>query len=204
MKNEIVRAILSGLCMIMLVACGPSEMGEVGEGDLNTTQENISACQPPSGGALVPTMSSNTTPSGIVTRSGVYSSSYEAWQAFDATTATLWLSNMYTSSVWMGYEWGGGTSKLVSSYEIKYANGSCCEQRGPKSWTLQGWNGSAWITVDTVTNQTGWYLNSVRTFSVDNPGCYEKYRLNVTADNYNDVQYPITLISIATIQLYGY
>jgi hypothetical protein len=169
---------------------------------ISTSVQSLSACQSP-GGALVPTMSSNTSPSGLVTQSGVYGSGYEGWQAFDDTTATLWLSNMYTSSVWLGYEWGGGTSKTVSSYEIKYANGSCCEQRGPKNWTLQGWNGSTWITVDTVTNQTGWYAYSVRTYSVDTPGTYSKYRLNVTADNYNNATYPITLVSIASLQLYG-
>jgi hypothetical protein len=133
----------------------------------------------------------------------VYSSSYEAWQAFDSTIGSLWLSNMYTSSVWIDYEWGGGATKVVSSYEIKYNNGSCCEQRGPKNWTLQGWNGSSWVTVDTVTNQTGWYANPYRTFTVDSQGCYSKYRLVVTADNYNNATYPITLVSIASLQLYG-
>jgi hypothetical protein len=156
-----------------------------------------------SDGPLIPAMTSNTTPSGSVTRSGIYSSSYEAWKAFDGTTNSLWLSNMYTSSVWIGYEWGGGALKVVNSYQIEYANGSCCEQRGPKNWTLQGWNGSVWVTVDTVTNQTGWYATSSRTFTVDAPGAYSRYQLNITADNYNNPTYPVTLVSIAEIQLYG-
>ncbi len=153
---------------------------------------------------LVPDMMSKTTPSGIVTSSGIYSSIYQSWQAFDRTTSTLWLSNQYTSSVYIGYKWGGGDSKTVTSYEIKYANGSCCEQRGPQDWTLQGWNGSEWIVVDTRNNETGWYLNFSRTYVVDNPGAYTKYRLNITADNYNNVTYPITLVSIAEIQLVGF
>jgi hypothetical protein len=57
--------------------------------------------------------------------------------------------------------------------------------------------------VDTVTNQSGWYSNPTRSFAVDSPGCYSQYRLDVTADNYNDLSYPITLVSIATLQLYG-
>jgi hypothetical protein len=101
-------------------------------------------------------MTSNTAPSGRVTRSGVYSS------------------------------------------------GSCCEQRGPRDWTLQGWNGSTWVTVDRVSNQTGWFSNPVRSFNVASPGVYTRYRLHVTADNYNDPSYPITLVSIAKLQLYGY
>ncbi|WP_050433147.1 hypothetical protein [Chondromyces crocatus] len=153
--------------------------------------------------SLIPTMSGNTSPSGSVTSSGVYSSSYSPWQALDATTATLWLSNMYASSVWLAYEWGGGVAKTATSYQITYANGSCCEQRGPKNWTLQGWNGASWTTVDTVTNQTGWYGNPIRTFEVDHPGSFTKYRLHVTADNYNDPGHPITLVSIASLQLQG-
>lgn len=150
---------------------------------------------------LVPPMTSNTAPSGIVTASGVYGAGYEAWKVFDATTS-IWLSNSNTSAVWVGYEWGGGVLKTVSSYEVRYANGSCCEQRGPKNWTLQGWNGAAWVTVDTVTNQTGWYLNHTRTFTVDSPGAYARYRLYITADNYNNVTYPITLVSISKLQFY--
>jgi len=153
---------------------------------------------------LIPAMTSNTTPSGSVTASGVYTSGYEAWRAFDGTTSGIWLSTMYTSSVWIGYEWGGAATKTVTSYQVSYANGSCCEQRGPKNWTLQGWNGAAWVVVDTVTNQTGWYAYGLRSYTVDAPGSYTRYRLNVTADNYNNATYPITLVSIAEIQLFGY
>ncbi len=198
----LVMILSSAACTLQSVEDDGTEVSSADDTDLGTSLQSISTCQDP-GGALVPTMSSNTSPSGIVTRSGVYSSSYEGWKAFDGTTSTLWLSNMYTSSVWVGYEWGGGTAKQVSSYEIKYANGSCCEQRGPKNWTLQGWNGAAWITVDTVTNQSGWYANPIRTYTVDTPGNYTKYRLHVTADNYNNPTYPITLVSIASFQLYG-
>jgi archaellum component FlaF (FlaF/FlaG flagellin family) len=197
------------LAVLVSVGCAQSP-GEDGARDdsagddtehLEAVEQSLSSCASPSG-ALIPTMTGNTSPSGLVTRSGVYSASNEAWQAFDNTTATLWLSNMNTSSVWIGYEWGGAT-QVVSSYELKYANGSCCEQRGPKNWTLQGWNGSTWVIVDTVTNQSGWYASPSRTYSVDSPGAYSKYRLNITADNYNNPTYPITLVSIASIQLYG-
>ncbi len=152
----------------------------------------------------VPNMTSATAPSGSATASGIYGAGYEPWRAFDSTTATSWLSNMYTSSVWVSYAWGGGLGKTITSYEVRYANGSCCEQRGPKNWQLQGWTGSSWVTVDTVSNQTGWYANPTRNYIVDVPGCYSQYRMLVTADNYNNTTYPITLVSIALVQLYGY
>jgi len=165
---------------------------------------NVTSCPPAPNVPLIPAMTSASAPSGLVTRSGVYSSSYEGWQAFDATTQSLWLSNMYTSSVGIGYTWDGGASKTARSYEIKYNNGSCCQQRGPRDWTLQGWNGTSWVIVDTEAGQTGWYANPNRTFTVDTPGSYPRYRLLVTADNYNNASYPITLVSIASLQLYGY
>ena len=192
------KALYIGISLVFLNGCAMTAEHELTEDGLVEEQLTTSSV------ALIPIMSSNTSPSGVVTRSGVYDASYEAWQAFDATTATLWLSNMYTSSVWIDYEWGGGASKTVDSYEIKYANGSCCEQRGPKNWTLQGWSGSTWVTVDTVTNQSGWYSNPIRSYTVDAPGAHSKYRLLVTADNYNNASYPITLVSIASFQLFGY
>ncbi|MBC8123426.1 MAG: hypothetical protein H7Y22_16505, partial [Gemmatimonadaceae bacterium] len=172
-----------------IIALAPERASEA---ELGITEGQQSLCQSPVNGALVPAMTSNTAPSGTVTSSGVYDSTYQPWKAFDGTTSTIWLSNMYTSSVWIDYEWGGGASNTVNSYQIKYANGSCCEQRGPKNWTLQGWDGTAWVTVSTVTNQSGWYSNPTRTYTVDTPGAYSRYRLNVTADNYNNATYPIT------------
>ena len=175
---------------------------DVGTGTANVTGSTAAKYALATTSGLVPIMTSHTTPTGSVTSSGLYSSGYEAWRVFDGSTASLWLSNSNTSSVWIAYTWGGGTAKTVTSYDLRYNNGSCCEQRGPKNWTLQGWNGSSWITVDTVTNQTGWYSNFFRTYAVDSPGSYTAYRLFITADNYNNVTYPITLVSIATIQFY--
>lgn len=199
------RATLLSLIMVMLVsALGLFPKSDVSAAETDQRPFTTTAGErQQSTSELIPDMMSNTAPSGTVTSSGVYSSSSQPWQAFDRTLSTLWLSNMYASSVWIGYEWGGGATRVVNSYEVKYANGSCCEQRGPKHWTLQGWNGSTWVTVDTVTNQTGWYATPVRTFAVDVPGAYAKYRLHITADNYNNPTYPITMVSIAELQLYG-
>ena len=154
------------------------------------------------GGSLVPEMTGPTTPSGTVSNSGAYGADYEGWKAFDADNDSLWLSESNTSAVWIGYEWGGGTAQTVTSYEVSYNNGSCCEQRGPKDWLLQGWDGYSWVTVDTVMGESGWYSNSTRTYTVDAPGNYSKYRLYITADNYNDPSNPITLVSISSIHLY--
>jgi hypothetical protein len=188
------------LAAISLLSAGCSGTGDAGDLPGEVGEQQQGAC--PGASGLIPAMTGPSTPGGAVSRSGVYSSGYEAWQALDADNSTLWLSDMYKPSVWIAYEWGGGIVKTVTSYDINYNNGSCCEQRGPKNWTLQGWNGSSWITVDTVSGQSGWYSNNKRTFAVDAPGSYPKYRLNVTADNYNNPSYPVTLVSISSIQFY--
>ena len=49
------------------------------------------AAPEPASIALIPTMTSNTTPSGVASSSTDYSSSYQAWRAFDGAS-TEWSS----------------------------------------------------------------------------------------------------------------
>lgn len=155
-------------------------------------------CSPSS---LIPALTSNTS-NGTASASGVYSSAYPAYLAFGGVYngQNAWLSNMNTSAVWLSYVWSGSTSKRASAYRVSYSNGSCCEQRGPKNWLLQGYTGSSWVTIDTVTDQTGWYSRPVREFTIDSPGTYRGYRLYMTKDNYNG-SYPITLVHVDQFQL---
>ena len=145
-------------------------------------------------------MTSPTSPSGVVTRSGVYSSAYEGWQAFDSDTSSLWLSQTWQDPAWIAYEWNDG-ARMIDQYTIYFRNGSHLESRAPRDWTLQGWSGSAWITVDTRTNQTNWATNATRTYSVTNPSRYTKYRLHVTRDN--DSSSNIVVVSIGHLDLKG-
>ncbi|QSQ24510.1 hypothetical protein JY651_06035 [Pyxidicoccus parkwayensis] len=128
-------------------------------------------------------MTSATLPSGTVTRSGVLSSDYEAWLAFDSNDSapSMWLSEVGQTPAWIGYEWASG-AKRVTHYAIKFVNGSLTS-RAPRSWTFQGWNGSAWVVLDTRPNETNWAGVERREYVVASPGSYSKYRLNVTDDN---------------------
>ncbi len=148
---------------------------------------------------LVPTMTGPGTPSGGVTRSGAFGTSYEAWQAFDGNTSSMWLSTENQTPAWIGYEWLDG-AKTVTRYAITYANGTITS-RAPMHWTLQAWNGSAWVVVDTRTNQTGWKGFERREFTVASPGAYTKYRLNITDDN--DSRTGIVVISMGHLELIG-
>ncbi|WP_338866397.1 SBBP repeat-containing protein [Myxococcus stipitatus] len=149
----------------------------------------------------VPVMTGNTTPTGIVTSSGIFDdmSDYAPWKAFDSSY-TFWLSPRGQTPAWLAYEFGGGKKVEVTSYAIQYANGSITS-RAPKDWKLEGWNGTAWVVVDTRSNQTNWAGNERREFTVASPGSYLKYRLLATDDN--DSRAGIVTLSIGGLELFG-
>lgn len=162
---------------------------------------NIDVCEPvgcAASSSQVPVMTSLNSPTGLVTRSGVYSGSYEAWKAFDDSPGQ-WLSKTWESPAWLAYEWGSG-ARRIEQYEIQFNNGTLTS-RAPRNWTLQGWDGSSWTVVDTRTNQTGWAGTETRSFDVASPGFYSKYRLHVTHDNDNRAD--VVVVSINRLVLYG-
>ncbi|RKH30092.1 hypothetical protein D7X12_39290 [Corallococcus sicarius] len=142
-------------------------------------------------------MTSATLPAGTVTSSGAYGTTYEAWRAFDSTHSTMWISSQGTIPAWIAYEWANGP-KRVTHYAINYANGSITT-RAPRTFTLQGWNGSAWVVVDTRPNEINWAGHERREYPVAAPGTYVKYRLNITEDN--DSRAGIEVISMGGLEL---
>ena len=127
---------------------------------------------------IIPTMTSNTTPSGVVSASSEFDNARKAWNAMDKTNATYWLTN--TTTGWLQYQ-------LTSAYIIvKYTitGDPVGTTRSPKNWTLQGSDdGVNWITLDTQINQTSWTLSEKRTFTFSNLTAYVYYKINVTLNN---------------------
>ncbi|MFY0522698.1 hypothetical protein ACN28I_05665 [Archangium gephyra] len=151
----------------------------------------------------VPVMTGPNTPGGLVTRSGVFDTTgaYEAWKAFDANaTTSQWISESWTSNpVWIGYEWSNGP-RQITRYSLQFINGGLAS-RAPRDFQLQGWNGGAWVTLDSRTNEINWASNEVRHYNVTSPGSYGKYRLYVTEDN--DSRAVIVAVSLGHITLSG-
>ncbi|MFY1828070.1 hypothetical protein ACN47A_19265 [Myxococcus fulvus] len=144
---------------------------------LGTVSQGLSC-----GGSLIPVMSARDNPvSGLVIASSEFSASNPAWHAVDGSDSTMWLSASGQSTAWLTYEFFDG-ARTLSHYAIKFSNGSL-NGRAPRDWTLQGWTGSAWSTLDTRTQQTNWGAAEEREFSITTPGAYRKYRLMVTEDN---------------------
>jgi hypothetical protein len=154
---------------------------------------------PPPTCSLVPTMTGPDSPSGHVTRSSIIDPPYEGWRAFDGATSTLWISAIGQAPAWLAYEWTDGP-RTALRYAITFTNGDL-ETRAPRDWTLQGWNGSSWVTVDTRSGVGPWLGSEIREFAVASPGSYSGYRLHVTDDN--DPSAGIVVISITSLELFG-
>lgn len=147
---------------------------------------------------LVPTLTAAT--SGGVINSGSYNStSYDAWQAFDASDTSMWISPSGQNPTWIGYSWGDGP-RTVLSYAITYANGTILT-RAPSAWTLQGLMGDVWVTLDSRVAQTNWAGFERRVYAVAAPGSYPQLRLSFTDDN--DPSAGIVVISVGRIELLG-
>jgi hypothetical protein len=150
-------------------------------------------------GNLVPSLSGSSGPNGVVTSSGQISSAYPAFQAFDASSSSMWISEVFETPATIGYAFADGPH-TVSRYAIHYVNGSILT-RAPKNFTLQGFDGNGWTVVDGRSNQTGWAGNERREYVVANPGAFSEYRLHVTDDN--DPRAGVVVISMGRLELIG-
>lgn len=150
-------------------------------------------------GSQVPTLTGPIGPNGAVTTSGQFSPSFPAFQAFDASATSMWISETFETPASIGYAFNDGLH-TVTSYAINYVNGSI-RTRAPKDFTLQGFDGSQWVVLDTRSNQTGWGGNERRVYQVQNPGAFAEYRLLVTDDN--DSRAGVVVISMGRLELIG-
>lgn len=124
---------------------------------------------------IYPAMTSNTTPSGVVTASGIFGASFPAWYAFDQSTVNNWLSNLPTG--WVAYEFT--SPKIVQIYQM-VPPGNNAPGSVPRNWTFEAWDGSSWVVLDTVTGNSG---TATVTRTISNTTAYIKYRINITLNN---------------------
>ena len=143
----------------------------------------------------VPTATGDTP---AISSSGIFSSAYEAWRAFDSdiSSQSMWISEVFETPAWIAYDFG--TSTMVDRYQINHANGSLLTSRAPKDFTFEGWNGSSWVILDTRTDETDWISASPRFYDVASPGRYTQYRLHITDDN--DARSGVVVISMSDLQ----
>lgn len=141
----------------------------------------------------VPAMTSPTAPSGQVTRSSVFNSGFEGFQAFDSSSTSMWVSNVGQTPAWVAY--AATSPRYVNKYSITYSNGTILT-RAPRDWELQGWNGSSWTTIHSRVGQRSWLGLETRSFVVTLPASYTSYRLHVTEDN-DDRPSPAGIVALS-------
>jgi hypothetical protein len=135
---------------------------------------------------VVPAMTSDTTPSGVVTISSQQDGSLPGWEVFDHGLSTGTGENGWHSAnagfpAWISYQFPAAHKIELYSFRSRFnANGAGGGTWAPRTWTLEGSNdGTNWTVVDTRTGQQS-KSDEVRTYKVANPGMFSYYKVNVT------------------------
>ena len=138
---------------------------------------------------VIPTMTSDTAPSGTMSAHAVDSglASYAA----DKNLGSVWTTPSGNQLGWIAYE--ATTPSVVTKYKI--INGGNAA-RGLVAWTFEGWNGSGWDVLDTQSGQPTDTLQTVRYYTFVNTTAYAKHRINVSANGGN------SYTQVAEIQFY--
>ncbi len=148
---------------------------------------------------VIPTMTSNTSPSGKASASSVYQNTDKSIQyiyfAFDKSTSSVsgWCS--IGNKGWLSYEFEN--EKCITKYTIVARNASLYINQLPKDWTFEARKDetSDWVVLDKQTNVTGWKIGVKKEFTFINSNPYKEYRINITANNGN------ALISIGELEM---
>lgn len=130
-------------------------------------------------GSAIPTMTSNTLPSGTVTSRDAPSSA-EAWRVFDSTNIGVQFG---PPDGWIAYAFASG-SKVADAYYLS-ADGPNPDMM-IASWQVQGYDGITWITLDSRNNERGWTANERRYYEFVNTTAFQAYRLIWTSTNADD------------------
>jgi hypothetical protein len=130
---------------------------------------------------VTPKMTSNTSPIPyVVSSDSIFSSTYLAFNAFDKDSTSYWMSNKISTG-WIKIDFG--STEKITKYSMQVPNVN--QLRFPTSWTLEGSNTGLFsgeqIILDTKTNQPGWGISEIRTYSINTPGLYRYYRINISA-----------------------
>jgi hypothetical protein len=142
---------------------------------------------------LIPDMSNgvmgsnnNTVTLGTVSveSSSVYSSTYTVKQMQDRNLVSRWNSNTSSFSGGVGLEtitvnFASSFSTIPDAYTVSSASPTGSPYY-PKDWKLFGWNSSAWVLLDTQSNQTFSMSTETKMYNVNLNRAYTKYKLEVT------------------------
>ena len=128
---------------------------------------------------LIPTMTSNTTPSGVAYAITKYGPDYDAWKMFDKDDSTYWLCSGSGHYHWVSYVFP--TSNVVNKYSLTARDdgGSL-----PEIWTLYGSTTGEFtgeeVELDSQTAQS-FSAGEKKEYSFSNTTPYLGYKIKFTA-----------------------
>ena len=129
---------------------------------------------------LIPLMTSDTTPSGTVSYSSQFGSSYAGYMAFNQVQADIsmmtggWLPSDSDSAPYLQYAWT--SPKKLSKLWIETANNGASAQ---KTITVEGYNGSSWENC----------LKTGNTAILDfDYGQYKEFEIELNGNNYSAIR----------------
>jgi hypothetical protein len=140
-------------------------------GNLNVTSTTLT---PASTGGITPDMTTNTAPSGTAASS---LGSATAFQAFDRDVSIG--ATVAAGNGWLSYDFAGAATMVADAYWL--AASRDVPENMPINWTFEGWNGSAWVVLDTRIGEVSWGNAERRYFEFLNQTAYQSYRINWTA-----------------------
>lgn len=101
-----------------------------------------------------------------------------AANAFDGSPSTEWIVGSSGLPRWLRVAFA--SAQTVRQYGIR-ARASSASTDSPQTFTFEGWDGAAWVVLDSRAAETGWTNGQLRTFALAAPASCTEFRLVVTA-----------------------
>ena len=148
----------------------------------------------------VPTMTTNTTPSGEAFGTSILAASSDYYKAFDGDDSTSWhsgaINGTYPIPCDIGYNFGKAVLVKTINYIPRVYTGVSPNVPYVKSYQIQGSNDkSTWTTLYTKTNDTS---VTAQTIELDNNVSYRYYQMHITASDVDN-----NSVSLLELQFYG-
>lgn len=112
--------------------------------------------------------------------SSTYGDGFGADRALDGNAATCWESADSVTSGWVEVDFG--SARTIREYAVQARNDISQPTSCPSAWTLQRWDGSAWVGVDSRSGQSAWMQGETRVFAVS-AATASRWRLSISANN---------------------
>ena len=143
----------------------------------------------------VPTMTSDTTPSGVVSSSSTYNPSshaWDAWKAFDSNDSTRWIAASDGDSQYIQYQFVSAVR--INKYSFTLNNLSNAQSHYNNIYFKASNDGTTWVTLDTIAVSD--LTNATVNRAVNNSNEYTRYRIEYGKTSSGDDGY-------VSIQFYG-